>query len=286
MILPRLNGMSRRSLWIGLGVLCGFILVPAARAATVIDEGAKRWGIHPPASTYGYRFDELFSLITILLGTSFVIMMILLLLPVLRHTAGSGHKAHYDHGTSLHDKRFTAITSVVVFIILDAWILIISVTDLREAFYNVPRGEESAYRVEVLAQQWSWNFRATGADDTFGTGDDIITINKLTVPQNRPVVFNLASKDVIHSLFLPEMRLKRDVNPGAVNEVWFEPTTAGTYDILCAELCGFAHYQMGAKLHVLSSDTFDAWEKEASLIAQAAYDDSDTEAFWAWDWKE
>jgi cytochrome c oxidase subunit 2 len=159
-------------------------------------------------------------------------------------------------------------------------------TDLREAVWNIPDDAENAYRVEVLAQQWAWNFRATGPDGEFGTPDDIVTMNELHLPQDRPAIFNLSSKDVIHSFFVPDMRVKRDANPGAINHVWFEPAIAGDYAILCAELCGFAHYQMHGNLTVLPGEQFDAWEEEAGALALAAYDEADTEARWAWEWKE
>ena len=106
------------------------------------------------------------------------------------------------------------------------------------------------------------------------------------VPKDRPVSFNLTSKDVIHALFLPEMRLKRDLNPGAITEAWFKPITAGDFSILCAELCGFAHYQMFGKLQVLEQGLFNEWEAEASRLASIAFDADDTEARWAWDWQE
>jgi len=273
--------------WLAAGALL-LLAAPFADAAT-LQEAAdlpNRWGPNPTASDYGERYDDLFALITWLISVSFGIMLILLILPVIRDRSREGHKASFDHGSSLQDKRFTAIVSVIVFIVLDAWVLVIAVKDLREAYWNIPRDTEDAYRVEILAQQWSWNFRATGADGEFGTADDIVTINDLTIPQGRPVVFNMTSKDVIHSFYVPDMRMKRDANPGAINEAWFRPITAGNFDILCAELCGFAHYQMGAKLHVLSPEDFPAWEQDASMIAVAAFDAEDTEAQWAWDWKE
>lgn len=262
-----------------------FVLL--AGAAVSAQEVTDRWGPTPPASTYGYRFDDLFSLITTLIGVSFLIVLVLLLVPCLRDNAKKGKRAHFDHGTSLHDKRFTAIVSVVVFVVLDALVLAIAMTDLREGYWNIPAPDTpGVVQVEVLGQQWAWNFRTPGVDGELGTPDDVVTINELTVPEGRPVVFNLTSKDVIHSLFLPDMRMKRDANPGAINVAWFEANTSGTFDILCAELCGFAHYQMHGKLHVLPADAYDAWEQEASTLALTAYDENDTEARWAWDWKE
>lgn len=273
------------------GCRARWLACPAALAllsvAASAQEAPKRWGLTPPASSYGHRFDDLFNLITLLISVSFFIVLIMLLVPVIRDRARPGKKAHFDHGNSLHDKRLTAIISIIVFIVLDAWVLVIAMTDLREGFWADPLpSDPRVERVEVLGQQWSWNFRLAGTDGEFGTPDDIITINELTVPVDRPIDMNLTSKDVIHSLFLPDMRVKRDANPGAVNEMWFQPITTGTYDILCAELCGFAHYQMHGKLHVLSEADYDAWEAEASRLALLGYDENDAEAQWAWAWQE
>ena len=277
------TGNRLRSGWSRLALLAALLLAPAARAQEVVD----RWRPNPPASSFGARFDELFALITVLIGVSFAIVLVLLIIPVVRDRARPGHKAHYDHGSSLHDKRFTAVVSVIVFLVLDAWVLVVAMRDLREGYWNIPKPDvPGVLRVEMLAQQWAWNFRTPGADGQFGTADDIVTLNELTVPQDRPVVINESSKDVIHALFIPDMRVKRDANPGAINEVWFQPVKAGSYQILCAELCGYAHYQMQGQLHVLPSAQYDEWQAEASRIALAAWDENDAEARWAWEFKE
>ncbi|MFT4538775.1 MAG: cytochrome c oxidase subunit 2 [Planctomycetota bacterium] len=250
------------------------------------QEVEKRWAPLEPASDYGYRFGELFWLITILCTVSMTIVMILLCVPFFRDRARPGHKASYDHGSSLHDKRLTAVISVVTFVILDAWVLVIAMKDLREAYWKIPELDEPGlYQVEVLGQQWAWNFRATGIDGVFGTADDILEMNHLTVPKGRPVSLQMTSKDVIHALFLPEMRMKRDVNPGAINEMWFRAIKSGEFTILCAELCGYAHYQMHGHLTVLEQDQFDNWEQEASQLAETAFDSTDNEAQWAWSWE-
>lgn len=258
------------------------LLTQAAAAQAVVD----RWKPNEPASSYGQRFDDLFRLITILIGVAFAIVLVLLIVPVLRDRARPGHKAVFDHGSSLHDKRFTAIVSVIVFIVLDAWVLYVAMIDLRQGFWNIPLPDkEGVIKVEVLAQQWAWNIRTPGTDGEFDTPDDIVTMNELTVPKDQPVVLNVSSKDVIHAFFLPDMRMKRDANPGAINQVWFQPIKAGTFELLCAELCGFAHYQMHGKLHVLEADQYAAWEKEASQIAASSFDANDKESHWAWEFK-
>ncbi len=274
-------------------------LTPAWTAVALLlcsglaEAQGKRWAPLEPASDYGWRFGELFWLITTLCTIAFTIVVILIAIPVLRDRAKPGKKASFDHGSSLHDKRLTAVISVITFIVLDAWVLVIAMRDLREAYWQIPEVQEpGVHRVQVLAQQWAWNFRHAGLDGEFGTPDDIIEMNQLTVPKDRPVSLQMTSKDVIHSLFLPEMRMKKDANPGAVNETWFKPITAGEFTILCAELCGYAHYQMHGKLHVLEDEAFNEWEAEASELGVISNTSDqgepveDEEAQWAWDWQE
>ena len=271
----------------GCAALLALMAMTGAAHAQEVAETANRWGLGEPASDYGHRFSYLFWLITTLVSVSFVLVLILIAIPVIRDRARPGHKASFDHGSSLHDKQLTTVISVITFIVLDAWVLVIAMQDLREAYWAIPEdGQEGVYQVEVLAQQWSWNFRTPGVDGEFGTADDILSNSDLVVPINRPVSFQMTSKDVIHSLFLPEMRMKKDANPGDVNTTWFQAIRTGEFSILCAELCGYAHYQMHGKLTVLEEDTFNEWEREASKLAVAAFDSEDTESQWAWDWEQ
>ena len=89
--------------------------------------------------------------------------------------------------------------------------------------------------------------------------DDILTLNEIAVPVNRPVRLRLKSKDVIHSFFLPNFRVKQDVVPGMTPEVVFVPTRTGHFEIACAELCGLAHYRMRAFFNVLTEEEFENW---------------------------
>jgi len=99
-----------------------------------------------------------------------------------------------------------------------------------------------------------------GLDKTDHAGDDdIVTLNDITVPVGRTVRVTLRSKDVIHSFFLPNFRVKQDAVPGMSPEVVFVPTTAGRYELACAELCGLAHYRMRGFFNVVSQPEFDEW---------------------------
>jgi hypothetical protein len=76
--------------------------------------------------------------------------------------------------------------------------------------------------------------------------DDITTINLLNLPVGRPVIIQLSSKDVVHSLGMPQMPVKQDAVPGIIQPVWFTPTQTGRWELACSQLCGLAHYRMKA----------------------------------------
>ena len=113
--------------------------------------------------------------------------------------------------------------------------------------------------VRVTGSQFNWQIAYPGADGRFGTADDYGQENLMRAPVGRPVRVILTAKDVIHSFFVPQMRLKQDAVPGREVMVWFEATKVGSYEIPCAELCGFGHSQMKGELRVLSVADFNEW---------------------------
>ena len=83
------------------------------------------------------------------------------------------------------------------------------------------------------------------------TPDDVVTLNDMRIPVGRPVMINLKSKDVIHSFYVPNFRIKHDANPGYVTRMWFEAKSSGKFEIACSQMCGWAHYKMKGDLTVL-----------------------------------
>ncbi len=130
-----------------------------------------------------------------------------------------------------------------------------------DQFLQQKAREEGAgfVRVQVVGRQFFWAFTYPGADEVFGTTDDYTTGNIMIVPENSYVVVDLTAKDVLHSFFIPEFRVKYDAIPGQRTRVWFKTTEPGTYEIACAELCGDKHYDMRAVLRVVSQEEWEAW---------------------------
>ena len=95
--------------------------------------------------------------------------------------------------------------------------------------------------VLVKARQYGWEFHYAGADQKIRTEDDVYCENLLVVPADQNVVLQLESRDVIHSFFVPELRLKQDIVPGMNHIVWFNAKAADQLEVLCTELCGEGH---------------------------------------------
>ena len=163
-----------------------------------------------------------------------------------------------------------AEASLLVGLALPVWI------SRTAAQPNVPA--EHPVVVRVVAEQFAWNLHYPGADGRFGAtslalvsptnplgldrrspfgSDDVVELNTLHLPVNRPVVIQLSSKDVIHSFGVPAMRVKRDAIPGLFAPVWFTPSRAGAYDIACSQLCGLAHFRMRGTIVVESEAAFE-----------------------------
>lgn len=202
-------------------------------------------------STYGGDVDFLFRLIYYITGVSLILVLAALVYLLFRYRARPGGRAIYYHGNTRLEIIWTTIPALVFMIIG-----ILSGRVWSDIRMTLP---ETDLRVRVTASQFNWMMTYPGLDGQLGTADDYNLENALKTPVDRPLRLVLTSKDVIHSFFLPNVRLKQDALPGRDIEVWFEPTKVGKYEIPCAELCGFGHSNMKGFLTVLSAEEFDAW---------------------------
>jgi cytochrome c oxidase subunit 2 len=112
---------------------------------------------------------------------------------------------------------------------------------------------KDAMEIHVVGKQWMWKTQhANGARE----------INALHVPVNEPVKLIMTSEDVIHSFFVPDFRIKRDVVPGMYTETWFNATKTGTYHLFCTQFCGTEHSHMIGEVVVMPKDEFAKWLHE------------------------
>lgn len=119
---------------------------------------------------------------------------------------------------------------------------------------------DDAYEVRVVAKSWLWEFH-------YDNG--IVSVNELHVPANRPVKLVMSSDDVIHSFYVPDFRVKRDVLPNRYSSLWFEATEVGEFTVYCTEYCGTAHSNMLAKVITHSQEDFETWLATADAIDES-----------------
>jgi len=209
-------------------------------------------------STFGGEIDSLFYLIFYITGAWFLLTEGLIIFFLVRYRRSQGQRAVYVHGNNLKQAAWILVPGAIV-LLLDLWI------DFRgaEVWAKIKgRVPPSDLLVQVTGKQFNWEIVYPGPDARLGTPDDLQIDNELHVPAGKVVRVLLKSKDVIHSFFLPNLRLKQDAVPGRVIEAWFEATTPGRYELPCAELCGFGHSGMSGWLIVHGPEEYEKWVKE------------------------
>jgi cytochrome c oxidase subunit 2 len=215
---------------------------------------------HRAISTFGREIDSLFVIILWITGIVFIGTQIVLVWASYRFADKVDEQgrpvrpAQYFHGSQRLEVIWTIIpAAILVFIALyqmGTWASI----KFRSAAPRVPP------LAEITARQFQWVMRYPGHDGKLNTSDDLFTVSDLHFVKNKQVLIYLKSSDVLHSFFLPQMRIKQDAVPGITIPVWFDADTAGRYELVCAELCGWGHYKMRGQVTVHETEAeFQKW---------------------------
>jgi len=235
-------------------------------------------------TTNAHKITGLFNYTTIMVVVFFILVCVGLFGFSFKYSEKRNKEAEYTYGNTKKHKLITLIIGLAVFFLIDLSITGQSNEDMINEFWNFPKKGDDIVRIEVLGQQWMWNFRYAGRDEIFNTEDDVLTNHELHLPVGKKVEFRITSKDVIHSLYFPNALLKVDAMPGRISRMWFELTKTGSYDIACAEMCGTHHYKMQGKLHVYTQAEYDEWLNEAQTLAEAGNDTENIDNYWGWKW--
>ncbi len=243
------------------------------------------WRMPRDISTEGHRIDGLIHVTLVFVGVLFAALVAWLAWVCLRH--GARHPARFERGDTPAAKALPLGLAAAVLFVVDGNLFVNSTRDMGGVFLDFERHEADpeAVRIEVNARQWAWDARYSGPDGRFNTRDDIVTLNEIRVPVGAPVLIQLGAVDVIHSLYLPNVRVKVDAVPGMVTRTWFQATEPGSFEIGCAQHCGTHHYKMRGELIVLSKEEYAAWARTASAQSALAFDPDDHAARWGWEWK-
>ncbi|MCI0398759.1 MAG: cytochrome c oxidase subunit II [Chloroflexi bacterium] len=214
-------------------------------------------GIHPEASTFAGPIDQMFMVVLIVTSVAFVLVEGTLLYFLIRYRQRQGQKAAYIHGNRRVEAAWTIIPGMMLF-----GLAVFQYNTWVRAKLFLP-AESDALVVGVSSNQFEWEATYPGADGALDTADDVkAPINILHFPVNRPVIIRLESEDVLHSFWIPALRVKQDAIPGREIELWFEATLPGEYELACAELCGLGHYRMRGRVTIESESEFAAWLAE------------------------
>ncbi len=203
-------------------------------------------------SLEGKDIDFLFRFIDYIVTATFILVAALMIIFLVKYRQKPGTRAIYTHGNSTLEMAWTIIPSLIL-------VLIIFMTHSSWARIKSNPPENPDMVIEVTGKQFNWIVRYAGPDGKFGTDDDKELDNAVHVQVNKSVLINLKGEDVIHSFFVPALRLKQDLLPGRTMPYWFTAIKTGEFEIPCAELCGFGHSGMVGKLTVHSEASYREW---------------------------
>jgi cytochrome c oxidase subunit II len=238
---------------------------------TVLFHILSPWWFTPIASNWA-MMDNTVKLTFWVTGFVFVVVNLFMAYAVLRYRHRKGQQALYQPEDKKLEWWLTIVTTIGVAGLLTPGLFVWA------KFVTVP---SDAAVVEVMGQQWNWSYRYPGKDgvlgatdaklispenpfgidpnDPKGQDDILITSPELHLPLDKPVKILLRSRDVTHQFAVPQFRVKMDMVPGMVTYFWFTPTRTGSFNVLCEQLCGLAHFAMRGRVVVDEQPTFAAW---------------------------
>lgn len=233
------------------------------------------WGLPVQASSYAGKLDGALFLLHGVMLLIFVLWAFYMIFCLIRYRQKNSSRALYSHKTP-----WSSYIPDALMLIFEIWLIfVVGIPIWAHIREDLPK-EESSSVIHIVAEQFAWTIHYPGLDGKFGKQnpslinadnplgldendpdslDDIVSVNELYLPLGKPVRIMLSSKDVIHSFFVPEFRIKQDVVPGMNIPIWFEPTKLGIFEIGCAQLCGTGHYRMRGDVFVKSEEEFNAW---------------------------
>src|SRR5476649_857641 len=251
-------------------------------------------GITPNASLHGYAIDSMLEMLHWFMLVLFVGWRSFYAYTLWRFQQKKSPKANYVGTTSHLPTKLEGGVLVLEIVLLMAFAAPIWAARVDQ----FPTGPEVTH-LRAVGQQFLWNFHYTGPDGKYGhrdialvstsnqlgldrsdadAADDLTAIGEMHLPVNKPCIVNVMSKDVIHDFCIPNMRVAQDAIPGARIPLWFIPIKTGTYEIVCAQLCGNNHSAMKGILVVESAEKYKKWFNDNAKNSGATVVDTSTPA--------
>ncbi len=221
-----------------------FIIIGVLVFITTIALGFLLNGVLPlpkQATAQAATVDNLFRVHMWLIAFLFALVSVFMVYSFVVFRRGS----HEDEGEHFEGNTTLEVVWTVIPLVLVVVFAFIGVRTLADVTASAP----NALAVEVVGQQWAWSFNYPN-----GT-----TNAELVVPVDQPLTLNMTSKDVIHSFWVKEWRIKQDLVPGMTTHINFIPTVTGEYTLACNQVCGLSHTSMYAKVRVVTEQEYTAW---------------------------
>ena len=239
-------------------------------------------GILPNASEHGPLVDHMLEFCHWFMLALFVGWITYFLIALFKFHKSRNPKADY-YGVRSHASTHIEFSVVLI----EAVILLGFALPLWGRRVNEIPQTGDKLEVRCIAYQFGWFFHYPGLDGKFGrqhvrfiTGsnqlgidpndengkDDFVSTNELHLINHKPTVVRVSSRDVIHGFALQQMRIQQDAMPGMEIPQWFRPIKTGTWEIICAQLCGSGHFQMRATYTVEEQKAFDEFQKDALTL--------------------
>lgn len=203
---------------------------------------------HAPAGPQAVLLDRLGDLLYGIAAVVFILVVAALLMAVFRRREGEAVQE------PVRERRMAMVVAVAAgaTVATLATVLLLSFGTGRRLTATPP---SDALQVRVTGRQWWWEVQyRDSVANRWAT-----TANEIHVPVGRPVVFELRGGDVIHSFWVPNLGVKRDMIPGQETSIWFQADTPGVYRGQCAEFCGYQHAKMAFLVVAQPPDQFTAW---------------------------
>jgi cytochrome c oxidase subunit 2 len=217
---------------------------------SLLGQASDSFWLPPPDSTTAGTVDRAFYFILWVSVFFFVLIAVLMIVFLVRYRQRPG----VEPGRSPSHNTPLEVTWTVIPLLLVIVIFYVGFTGYMDM--RLPPRE--AYEIQVVAQKWQWIFKyPTGHVD-----------QELHVPVDQAVRLVMQSKDVIHSLFIPDFRVKMDVVPGRYTKTWFRATEPGQHLLLCTEYCGTGHSDMSATVIVHKPGEFERWLADADKFME------------------
>jgi len=210
-----------------------------------------RFILPPVNSTVASDVDALFTFINV---TS-AILLLGITAAIIYFAVKYKRKSEDDVTPVIKHNTALEVTWTVIPLIL---ILIVFFWGFR-GYVEMRNAPDNSYVVYVTANSFFWQFTHPNGVQTTG---------ELHVPNGRPVKLMMQSRDVIHSFFVPDFRIKQDVLPGRYTTAWFQTKYAGESVVFCTEYCGTGHSDMMAKVIALEPADFETWLADAKAESE------------------